>query len=109
MDDAKRIYRREYWIASGSDRLPPPWDLIVFDAAVNMGIFPGVQFMQKAVGVEPDGRVGPVTIAACMKAGKEQLALALAYRAMRYAQIRGFERFGRGWLKRTYLIAMECG
>lgn len=108
LEQAKDIYRRDYWSKVGCDRLPAPWDLLVFDAAVNMGIYPAVNFVQRALGVEPDGRVGPMTVAACKTAGKEQIAIALALRAMRYAQLRGFERFGRGWLKRTFLIAMEC-
>ena len=64
--------------------------------------------MQKALGVDVDGRVGPITIAAARTAGDEQVALALAHRALRYSQTHGFARYGLGWLKRTYLVAMAC-
>lgn len=108
LEQAQDRYERDYWRKAGCDRLPQPWDLLVFDAAVNQGIFPAVQAIQKALRVEPDGRIGPMTIAAATAATQEQVALALAHRALRYARTNGFERFGLGWLKRTYLIAMAA-
>lgn len=41
---AKEFYRTEYWLASGCDTLPWPEDVVVFDAAVNMGISRAMQF-----------------------------------------------------------------
>jgi lysozyme family protein len=38
LEDAKDIYRAEYWDASGCNNLSEPFDMVVFDAAVNMGI-----------------------------------------------------------------------
>jgi len=38
LEDAKDIYRTEYWNASGCDNLPEPLDIVVFDTAVNMGV-----------------------------------------------------------------------
>lgn len=108
LETAKAIYAEKYWRAAGCDRLPEPYDLIVFDSAVNQGNYPAVTILQRALGLMPDGRVGPLTIAACQTAGKEGPARCLAERALRYAQTNGFARYGIGWLKRTYLIAMEC-
>jgi lysozyme family protein len=108
LDQAQARYRTDYWSKAKCDRLPPPWDLLLFDSAVNQGVFPAVATIQKALGVEADGRVGPITIAACQTADKEKVALALAYRSQRYAQTRGFDRYGIGWLKRTYLLAMRA-
>ena len=109
LEQAKAIYDEQYWRAAGCDKLPAPWDLLAFDAAVNQGRWAAIQAIQAAIGIEQDGRVGPQTIAACTAAGKEQVALALAHRARKYATTRGFDRFGLGWLKRTYLIAMATG
>jgi len=36
-DQAKQIYKRDYWDAIGADRLPPAAQEIAFDAAVNQG------------------------------------------------------------------------
>jgi lysozyme family protein len=38
LEDAKNIYRTEYWDASGCNNLSEPFDMVVFDAAVNMGV-----------------------------------------------------------------------
>lgn len=37
MDDAKDIYYREYWLASGCQRLAPDMAIVVFDSAVQHG------------------------------------------------------------------------
>jgi lysozyme family protein len=37
LDEAREIYRAEYWEASGCDSLDEPMDMVVFDAAVNLG------------------------------------------------------------------------
>ncbi len=103
---AKERYQVQYWIVCSCDRLPAPYDLIVFDAAVNQGPTMAVKMLQKALRVKIDGQVGPVTIAACQNAGKEGPALVLTERAIRYVGTRGFDRFGRGWLKRLFLVAV---
>lgn len=36
--DAWEIYRKRYWDPCGCDEMPYPWDVIVFDAAVNLGV-----------------------------------------------------------------------
>lgn len=37
-NDAKHIYFRDYWKASGADSLAWPSNLIIFDTAVNLGV-----------------------------------------------------------------------
>lgn len=37
-DEAKVIYLSDYWIPAGCDMLQHPFDALVFDTAVNMGI-----------------------------------------------------------------------
>ena len=108
IEDAQDRYFTHYWRKAGCDRLAEPFDLLVFDSAVNQGIYPAVLAVQKALSVTPDGRVGPLTIAAAKAAGKEEVAMSLAYRALAYSQLHGFSRYGLGWLKRTYLVAIAC-
>lgn len=36
-EEAIKIYRQDYWDASGCDVLPWPMDMIIFDTAVNCG------------------------------------------------------------------------
>lgn len=35
---AKELYRQEYWTTSNCQSRPWPWDLIMFDTAVNLGV-----------------------------------------------------------------------
>ena len=107
IEQAREIYRKQYWLPAGCNELPDGYDLVVFDSAINQGVKPASMMLQSALRVTIDGDVGPQTIAAAKAAGREGIALTLAERALRYSQTRGFDRFGKGWLKRTYLIAME--
>lgn len=109
VEQAKAIYLRHYWTPAGCEDLPEGYDLAIFDSAINQGVRPAAMMLQKALGVTIDGDVGPQTVKAAQEQGKEGLARCLAERALRYAQTRGFDRFGLGWLKRTYLIAIEIG
>lgn len=108
LEQAKQRYREQYWERAGCHKLPAPWDLLVFDMGVNQGNLPAVRTIQTALRIPADGIVGPQTIGACKRATREDVAMALAHRALRYAQTRGFAGYGLGWLKRTYLIAMDA-
>lgn len=63
-DQARAIYRRDYWDRVRGDRLPPSLALLVFDAAVNCGAGRAARWLQGALGVAQDGVVGEITIAA---------------------------------------------
>ena len=64
LEQAKQIYFENEWAACRCAELPAPWDLAVFDAAVNVGAHRAITWMQKAVGVVADGFIGPKTIKA---------------------------------------------
>lgn len=104
---AKARYRRDYWDAVQCDALPWPLSLFVFDAAVNQGAGAAITVLQKTLGVAQDGKLGPKTLAAAQRASREQMAMYLADRALRYTGTRNFDRFGRGWLKRLFLLAFD--
>lgn len=62
-DQAKTVYFNRYWLAGNCDKLPPRVAVLHFDGCVNHGIKKANMFLQLAVGVTPDGAVGPVTLA----------------------------------------------
>jgi lysozyme family protein len=105
---ASAIYRRDYWTPLRCDDLPWPLSLAVFDAAVNQGTQPAAVMLQRVLGVAQDGRLGPVTLRAAARAGPDACANYLAERAMRYFGTRNFDRFGRGWLRRIFHLALEA-
>ena len=63
-DEAKAIYKRDYWDKLRPDEIPEPLAICLFDAAVNMGRDKAVRLLQRACGVAQDGVMGGNTIAA---------------------------------------------
>lgn len=67
-DEARDIYREEYWDAAGCDRLPWPVSYITFDAAVNSGVSRAIQWTQEGLGMQADRLVGAKTVSAANRA-----------------------------------------
>jgi len=109
ISDASAIYERDYWEASGAYKLHEPIDFFLFDSAVNQGVGRAVRLLQAAVGVGQDGIIGPGTLAAITRLGTDEAgALFMAQRALHYAALPTFQTFGKGWLKRLFLVAGEA-
>lgn len=107
--EATAIYERDYWMPVKGDELSWPLCLYVFDAAVNQGVQVAIGLLQKTLGVTRDGIMGPVTITMANKyATTHMAALYLADRAVRYAGTNHFDKYGRGWMKRLFIMAMEA-
>ncbi len=101
VDLAKRIYRQRYWDAVRADDLPAPVRYPVFDAAVNSGPGQAVRWLQRALGVADDGRIGPVTLAAARVANGEALKAAILAQRLRFmTQLSNWPSFSRGWARR---------
>lgn len=104
---SKAIYRAFYWDSVRADELPWPLSAFVFDAAVNQGEDAAIRVLQRTLGVAVDGKLGAQTLAAAKRVSRETMAMYLAERALRYTGTRNFDRFGRGWLKRIFLLALD--
>lgn len=74
-DMAAAFYLEHYWLAAACDRLPWPMALLMFDQVVNMGVAGGVKAFQVAIGVKPDGIVGPQTLRVAARLGDSDEAL----------------------------------
>ena len=107
--DAKAIYRKDYWDMCLCDALPYPIALLVFDTAVNMGTQTAIKILQKVSSVKVDGIIGPVTINKVKWMSEIELASSYsAERISRYMAIPTFDRFGTGWLKRSFETAINA-
>ena len=82
LDQAKALYRAEYWDVCACDLLPWERALCVFDTAVNQG--PGAA---RSLNVQSHDAVALMT-----------------ERALRYIENPHFERFGKGWLTRLFTV-----
>ena len=45
LKQAKEIYYQNYWLKSGCDKLPFPFNIVVFDTSVNMGRRRAMEFL----------------------------------------------------------------
>ena len=63
--------------------------------------------LQEALKIKQDGVIGQQTIKAAVAASDAVCADYLSIRAVRYAGTYQFQRFGRGWMKRLFVLAME--
>lgn len=102
IDQAKAIYKRDYWDRVKADLLPDDLRLHVFDMAVNGGISRAVKLLQKSVGVSEDGSLGPLTLSAVNKANPFKLVLDYnANRILFYTSLSTFSTYGKGWVNRV--------
>ena len=90
VDDAKAIYRRDYWDQISGDHLPPALALLVFDAAVNNGVGRARQWLTLA------------------QAAQNPAAEFHARRINFMAQLPGWKNFGLGWARRLSRLAFEA-
>lgn len=99
LEKAKQIAKAEYWDKYHCDEFDPRIGFQVFDAAYNGGH--PIQWLQGATGVNPDGVIGPVTIAAVKAADPHVIIMRFnAYRLKYLGGLKTWPTFGRGWANR---------
>ena len=100
--EAAAIYRAHYWDAIAGDALPAGLDYALFDYGVNSGPAKAVIALQTRLGVAGDGRVGPLTLAACRRADAIGLIGQLCDDRLAFLKtLSTFLSFGRGWTARV--------
>ncbi len=101
LDEAKAIYRRDFWDRAGADEYDGVIAYQVFDAGVNHGIGNAVRFLQRAVGVADDGYIGPVTLKAVQAMSVTDVLMRFnAARIRFYTKLSTWSDFGKGWVLR---------
>ena len=102
LDQAKAIYRRDWWDKIHADQLPGAVAFQLWDFAVNAGISRAVISLQRAVGVADDGKLGPRTLAAVNAMPvPDVLARFNAERLEFYASLSTWPTYGKGWARRV--------
>jgi len=96
------MYKVKYWDKIKGDELPTGVDYVVFDAAVNSGPGRAAKWLQACVGVEPDGGIGPKTLAAVNAFDASQLVEDYAKRRLSFLMdLQTWDTFGKGWGRRV--------
>jgi len=96
------MYKAKYWDKIKGDDLPEGVDYCVFDAAVNSGPGRAAKWLQSCVGVEPDGGIGPKTLAAVAAFDPKELVDDYAKRRLSFlSDLPTWGTFGKGWSRRV--------
>lgn len=104
LEDARDIYRRDYWNKCRCDDLPKAIDYLVFDAAVNHGNSRSAKFLQTAVGASADGVIGEKTVAkvSAQDSLENTASQFCVTRGLYYTEIGTFQRYKLGWFRRLF-------
>lgn len=100
-EQAKAIYRTDFWDKVRGDALPGAVAYSALDGAINSGPMRSIMWLQYAAGVADDGKWGPVTIAAVNKTDPNDLVL--RYNAARLdfmTRLKNWPAASRGWARR---------
>lgn len=107
-EEAESIYRALYWDYCRCGDLPPGIDNCVFDYAVNSGVGRAPKVLQRTLnalvgaGLQVDGRIGPLTLAAARRANPDQVIDYIMDERLGFLQrLRTWWRFGKGWRARV--------
>jgi lysozyme family protein len=101
VDVAKAIYRKDYWLPIRADELPVSIRYAVFDAAVNSGNAQAIRWLQRAVGANADGVIGPRTLQAVRDANPDVVLRRMLSQRLRFmTDLRNWPAFSRGWARR---------
>ena len=107
-EEAKELYKRDYWDRAKVDTVPKDLKHIYFDMTVNMGRGRAVKILQEASNgknktkIDVDGGLGPATRRALEGV---ELQRVRAYRVKYYANLverkSDLEKFYFGWFRRA--------
>lgn len=101
--EAFEIYERDYWAKVIHDVYPDEIKPMMFDMAVNHGVFGANKILQRSVGVKDDGVVGNITLRAVKQ--RANLNLLACERNLYFATIVSNRisqaKFIKGWVSRT--------
>lgn len=102
LEEAKAIYKRDWWDRFRGDEIEYELAFQIFDADVNHGKGNGARFLQDALGLAPDGSIGPITLKALEGRDPAQVILRfLAYRLRFFTKCSTWDKHGKGWANRV--------
>lgn len=106
VDEAKDIYFTEYWTKFKCEQFPKPVGEVYFDCCVNTGAKQSNKFIQRAVGTEADGIIGPKTLAAAQAKDPKVLANSIIGQRQKFYEDladnrSSLRKFLKGWTNRN--------
>ena len=107
LEDAREIYRVDYYDAFHCSELPQAVGLSLFDAVVNHRPDSAVRLLQMAIGATADGKIGPQTIAQATHADTSRVVHNMNIERTRFyfdlvTANSSQARFLKGWVSRVF-------
>lgn len=103
LEDAKNIFRIDYWNKIKANYLPDSLSIMVSDTAYNSGCRTAVKLLQKSLGVAVDGKIGNTTIGAANRLPLKKVLEDYADYRLNYLHgCKGWSKYGSGWAKRVF-------
>lgn len=100
--DVEPLYKEFFWDKIKANDLPLGVDYACFDFAVNSGVPRAIKTLQKAVGVNADGVIGPATLAAIESQNPRDLATEICEIRLNFLQsLPTWGIFEKGWSRRV--------
>ena len=102
INDVKPLYKKMYWDKIRGDDLPEGLDYAAFDFSVNSGTGRAAKFLQRIVGANQDGAIGPATLKALEACNASELVTELCEERQKFLEsLPIFPTFGKGWTARV--------
>lgn len=102
LDQARAIYKRDFWDTICLDKLPSEISFDIFDTSVNSGVNRAIRLLQLTVGSKEDGVIGPQTISKA--SGILPSVLKAHYNANRLlfmCNCAAWDNNSKGWVRRV--------
>ena len=109
LEQAKSIYKKDYWERCKCAFLPDCLSVAVFDFAVNSGIKTAIKKLQRALNVSVDGIIGNQTIGAANRLSPSKTLN--DYMNLRLDYLMGLKKwkiYGNGWGNRVQRTKKMC-
>lgn len=102
LDQAKAIYKRDFWDRARGDQMDGAIAYQLFDMAVNHGNGNAIRMLQRALDVADDGIVGPMTLGALSRGTVPDVIKRLNAERLHFiTKLSTFDTYGRGWVRRV--------
>lgn len=107
LEEAKTIYKKDYWDPIKLDRFPPEIVYDLFDIAVNSGVDRSIKLLQRSLGVTEDGKVGGNTILGVNSIHPYKIKCFLLGNRLKFmTDLAIWDSQGKGWARRVSKIAL---
>lgn len=109
-NEAKCIYRMNYWDKSSADELPSGLDYCVLDYAVNSGVSRSAKVLQRIVGAKVDGVIGLGTLGKVQNYGHPAniISIMCNRRLSWLYKLQHWNVFGKGWTHRVNQVKRDA-